>query len=96
MAIPRLCSSSRFKSNGGSIMNCIKCNNEIPLGRLEAIPGTKTCVNCSSTSKWYVRSVVTGKTTYSETEIIKDESVAESLKQMDRRVGWGSNLYKVH
>jgi len=77
-------------------MSCIKCGNEIPQGRLEAIPGTKTCVNCSSTSKWYVRSIVTGKTTYSETEIIKDESVAEGLRQMDRRVGWGSNLYKVH
>lgn len=77
-------------------MSCIKCGNKITQGRLEAIPGTKTCVNCSSTSKWYVRSVVTGKTTYSETEIIKDESVAEGLRQMDRRVGWGSNLYKVH
>ena len=29
-------------------------------------------------------------------EEIKDESVAEGLRQMDRRVGWGSNLYKVH
>ena len=76
-------------------MNCKKCGNVIPKGRLEILPNTTTCVNCSSTSKWYVRNVVTGKTTYSETEVIKDEHLAESLKEMDRRVGWGSNLYKV-
>jgi hypothetical protein len=27
--------------------NCIKCNTEIPVERLEAIPGTLTCVKCS-------------------------------------------------
>lgn len=75
-------------------MKCIKCFNEIPEGRLQAIPGTKTCVRCSDTQKWYVRNVITGKTTYSETEIIKDQDVANNLREMDRRVGWGSNLYK--
>ena len=76
-------------------MNCIKCNEVIPQGRLEAIPGTKTCVNCSTTSKWYVRNIISGKTTYNETEIIKDDSVIEGLKKMDKRAGWCSNLYKV-
>jgi len=75
-------------------MNCIKCNNSIPEGRLQALPGTKTCVNCSTTEKWYVRNVITGKTTYCETEIIKDQSTAKNLREMDRRAGWGSNLYK--
>jgi hypothetical protein len=28
-------------------MKCIKCGEMIPEGRLKAIPGTKTCVNCS-------------------------------------------------
>ena len=32
------------------IMNCIKCNKKIPPKRLEIIPGTKTCVNCSTES----------------------------------------------
>ena len=30
-----------------------------------------------------------------ETEIIKDPKHAEVLKDMDKRVGWGSNLVKV-
>tara|TARA_R110001599_G_scaffold316076_1_gene525135 strand:+ start:80 stop:340 length:261 start_codon:yes stop_codon:yes gene_type:complete len=32
------------------IMDCRKCGNEIPPKRLEIIPGTKTCVNCSTES----------------------------------------------
>lgn len=28
-------------------MKCIKCGEIVPEGRLKAIPGTKTCVNCS-------------------------------------------------
>ena len=28
-------------------MNCIKCKDPIPEGRLKALPETKTCVNCS-------------------------------------------------
>lgn len=28
-------------------MKCIKCEEKIPEGRLKALPGTKTCVNCS-------------------------------------------------
>ena len=56
-------------------MKCIKCQEEIPPLRLEAVPGTKTCVQCSSTSRWYVRNVISGKTTYAETEVIKDPNV---------------------
>jgi hypothetical protein len=28
-------------------MKCIKCGEIVPEGRLKALPGTKTCVNCS-------------------------------------------------
>lgn len=76
-------------------MNCCKCNNEINPLRLKAIPTTKVCVNCSDTSRWYVRNIISGKTTYAETEIIKDPDTAKSIAAMDRRAGWGSNLYKV-
>ena len=76
-------------------MKCIKCQNSINSLRLKAIPGTKTCVNCSSTTKWYVRSIISGKTTYCETEIIKDPESAKIIASMDRRTGWGSNLTKV-
>ena len=32
-------------------MNCIKCGETIPEGRLKALPGAKTCVNCSGVQK---------------------------------------------
>jgi len=75
-------------------MKCSKCSNEINPLRIKALPDTTTCVNCSDTSRWYVRNVISGKTTYCETEIIKDASAAESIRKMDQRTGWGSNLYK--
>ena len=75
-------------------MKCIKCQELIPQKRLEIIPETKTCVECSDTSAWYVRNVVVGKTEYMETEIIKDPKHAEVLREMDKRVGWGSNIKK--
>lgn len=28
-------------------MKCVKCGELIPEGRLKALPGVKTCVNCS-------------------------------------------------
>ena len=31
-------------------MNCVICKNEIPPKRLEVLPNTKTCVNCSQES----------------------------------------------
>ena len=76
-------------------MNCIKCSKEINPLRLKALPETKTCVNCSTTSRWYVRNVISGKTAYAETEVIKDPNVAKSIAAMDKRSGWGSNLHKV-
>jgi|TARA_A100001391_G_C4916280_1_gene237859 hypothetical protein len=74
---------------------CIKCSKEINPLRLKALPETKTCVNCSTTQRWYVRNVISGKTEYAEAEVIKDPIAAESIKNMDRRLGWGSNLNKV-
>jgi len=29
--------------------NCVKCKEEIPPLRLKALPGTRTCVKCSTT-----------------------------------------------
>ena len=75
-------------------MKCSKCSDEINPLRIKALPETKACVNCSTTARWYVRNVISGKTTYCETEIIKDASAAESIRKMDQRTGWGSNLYK--
>lgn len=64
--------------------------------RLKALPDTRSCVKCSDTSRWYVRNIISGKTTYAETEVIKDPNVAKEMASMDRRTGWGSNLHKVN
>ena len=77
-----------------NVMRCVKCTEEINPLRIKALPNTKVCVNCSNTSKWYVRNIISGKTEYAETEIIKDSSAASTLRRMDKRLGWGSNLYK--
>jgi len=75
-------------------MKCSKCTEEINPLRLKALPDTKVCVNCSTTSAWYVRNIISGKTEYAETEIIKDSSAACTIRKMDQRLGWSSNLYK--
>ena len=75
-------------------MRCSKCQSRINPLRLKALPDTKVCVNCSDTSRWYVRNIISGKTTYCETEIVKDPVLAEDIRRMDTRAGWGSNLYK--
>jgi hypothetical protein len=78
-------------------MNCCKCNEPIPEPRLKALPNTHTCVECSSVGKWYTRAVITGKTTYSEVEVIKDPEAAKEMKKLDKRgrTGFGSALYRV-
>mgnify|MGYP001327422478 CR=1 FL=1 len=74
---------------------CVKCTKEINPLRVKALPNTKTCVNCSTTEAWYVRNIISGKTEYAETEIIKDSASASKIRKMDQRLGWGSNLNKV-
>lgn len=78
-------------------MNCCKCQAEIPQARMLILPNTRTCVQCSTTGKWYARAVITGKTTYCEVEVIKDEAAAEEMKRYDTsgRTGWGSSLHRV-
>ena len=54
-------------------MNCICCGVIIPEARLKAVPGTKVCVNCSTEEKVAVQTIISGKNTYSEVEIIKNK-----------------------
>ena len=42
-------------------MNCIKCGETIPEGRLKALPGAKTCVNCSGVKMKGVVTVMKGE-----------------------------------
>ena len=72
---------------------CPKCGEDFPELRLTKY-GYNYCVNCSTTKAWYVRNIISGKTEYAETEIIKDVDAADTIRKMDQRLGWGSNLYK--
>jgi len=78
-------------------MICTKCRKPIQEARMKVLPNTRTCVKCSNVGKWYTRPVITGKTTYSEIEVIKDPETAKEMHKLDRRgrQGFGSALYRV-
>jgi len=77
-------------------MKCKHCQSVIPKARLKILPNTKECVQCSSTDRNYVRTIISGKTTYSEVEVIKNNDTKEYLKRLDSkgRQGFGSMLYR--
>ena len=77
-------------------MDCCKCYKPIPEARLKALPNTKTCVSCSSVERDYVRTIISGKTTYSEVEVIKNKDTKDYLQKLDSkgRQGFGSMLYR--
>ena len=77
-------------------MNCIKCFKPIPEARLKALPNAKECVACSSEEQNMVRAVISGKTTYSEVEVIKNKQTKEYLNKLvgRGRRGFGSMLYR--
>jgi hypothetical protein len=70
------------------IRNCKHCNNQIPEGRLKILPHTYTCVSCSTTAKVGGHTVISGKNTYSEIQIV-DQETAASLAKMQSRKGFG-------
>tara|TARA_R100000541_G_scaffold753_4_gene4363 strand:+ start:7795 stop:8352 length:558 start_codon:yes stop_codon:yes gene_type:complete len=76
--------------------DCHKCNTPIPIARLKILPETIECVECSSTEQNMVRTIITGKTTYSEIEVIKNKDTKEYLQRLEGkgRTGFGSMLYR--
>jgi len=78
------------------MQKCRRCLELIPEARLKALPGTKECVECSSVEMNVVRTVITGKTTYSEVEVIKNDDTKKYLKRLEGkgRTGFGSMLYR--
>ncbi len=78
------------------MQKCRRCLEAIPEARLKALPGTKECVECSSVEMNVVRTVITGKTTYSEVEVIKNDDTKKYLKRLEGkgRTGFGSMLYR--
>lgn len=68
-------------------MNCIHCNEPIPEGRIKALPNAKTCVKCSETGRVYGFAVVSGKTTYSEIQVVSEQTAQELYTKQDRKGG---------
>ena len=60
-------------------VNCYRCGEPIPEGRLKALPTTKVCVNCSGVSK--KRSVTItggeGEDTYNDIVIMSQKEYEE-------------------
>lgn len=76
-----------YQSNvKNEIMDCIKCGKEIPSKRLEIIPGTKTCVNCSTTSPKRGVPIMrgTGDNTWVDLDIMTQEQY-EQYEELNKK-----------
>jgi hypothetical protein len=65
---------------------CIICGEVIPEGRVKAIPDVETCIEHSDAKRKKGFSVISSKTTYSESDIV-DDVIYKKLKKLDRK-GW--------
>lgn len=67
-------------------MQCIICDKEIPVLRLKALPGTRTCVNCSDVAPKRGRVVTLGEGdhTYNELEVM-DGDIYREVMSLEKR-----------
>jgi len=70
------------------LRNCKHCKSIIPEGRIAILPFTQTCVNCSTTQKVGGHTIISGKNTYSEVQIV-DQETAQNLARMQSRSTFG-------
>ncbi len=70
---------------------CKMCGEEIPEGRLKALPGATTCVQHSTASKFAANVVSYGNAEagdlVSEIEIVRDEKALEQLNHYSKQIG---------
>ena len=62
-----------------------KCGAVIPNGRLKALPGVTTCISCSSTERVRGHRIISGKTSYTEMEIVSPDMYSELKQKQERR-----------
>lgn len=67
---------------------CVVCGEEIPEGRIKVLPNAETCVKHSGVEKKKGFVVISGKTTYSELDIV-DDNTYKTLSKLDRK-GWNA------
>jgi hypothetical protein len=65
---------------------CIRCKQPIPEGRLKILPGTKTCVNCSTTQMKRAITITTeeGEDTYTQIVVVDAEVYNKYCPPSDR------------
>jgi len=68
-------------------MDCVKCQKPIPELRLKALPGAKTCIECSGAQRVAGFPLITNKTSYSEIQIVSQETAQELYLKQDRKGG---------
>tara|TARA_R110000824_G_scaffold36287_3_gene112971 strand:+ start:621 stop:875 length:255 start_codon:yes stop_codon:yes gene_type:complete len=71
-------------------MDCIKCGDKIPPKRLEILPGTKNCVNCSTTSPKRGVTVMRGSGDHTWVEL--DIMEQDQFEQLEKLKGKSSKL----
>jgi hypothetical protein len=76
-------------------MNCIKCGDIIPEGRLKALPGAKTCVNCSGVQKKGAVTIMkgTGDHTWIETIHLEHEDYKAYVEAENKLRKSGDKLF---
>jgi hypothetical protein len=74
--------------------NCKKCGENIPEGRLKAIPGAETCVNCSGVQKKGTVTVMMGEGdhTWIETIHLEHEDYKRYIEAENKLKKMGKNL----
>lgn len=72
---------------------CKRCGSQIPEARIKALPSATTCVMCSGTSRVSGVQIISGKTTYSEIQVVSSD-VAKDFYQKQERRGLVSNGVK--
>ena len=69
------------------IRHCQHCQQTIPEARLAALPGTHTCIACSQTGRKAGFPIISGKTSYSELQLVDQDLAQELYAKQDRKGG---------
>lgn len=71
--------------SGSSVSRCHACGEPIAPQRLKALPNTKVCVACSQAQRVAGFQVISGKTSYSELELVQQDKAQELYAKQDRK-----------
>ena len=77
---------SALDAHGNPIL-CKVCKEPIPEARLKALPTASTCIACSQTGRVAGFALITSKTSYSEIQLVSQETAQELYAKQDRKGG---------